>query len=215
MQVHLWAQMTGFSQNYEDATWAVELTDDIRARAAQAAPALDAIAFSPAFFSYDSYRVVVDNTLRTVIAACVAVFVVMVIMLASIQGSLLVLAMVVLSDVGLFGFMHFAGLNLNSITFIILVIAVGIAVDFSGHVCRAFLVEQGTRKERAEKALYHIGGEVLNGAFSTWLAVIVLAGANHYIFHAMPWAFVSGCSLSTWLLSPVTRLGSIFAASPS
>ncbi|KAF5835344.1 patched family-domain-containing protein [Dunaliella salina] len=119
-------------------------------------------------------------------------------MLASIQGSLLVLAMVVLSDVGLFGFMHFAGLNLNSVTFIILVIAVGIAVDFSGHVCRAFLVEQGTRKERAEKALYHIGGEVMNGAFSTWLAVIVLAGANHYIFHSFFMMLFALVVLAIW-----------------
>ncbi|KAF5838334.1 hypothetical protein DUNSADRAFT_3005, partial [Dunaliella salina] len=36
--------------------------------------------------------------------------------------------------------------------------------------------------ERAHYALKHIGGEVLNGAFTTWLAIIVLAGARHYIF---------------------------------
>lgn len=39
-------------------------------------------------------------------------------------------------------------------------------------------------QERTAYALRHIGGEVLNGAFTTWLAVIVLAGANHYIFQS-------------------------------
>ncbi len=39
-------------------------------------------------------------------------------------------------------------------------------------------------QERAHYALKHIGGEVLNGAFTTWLAIIVLAGARHYIFQS-------------------------------
>eukprot|EP00983_Pelagomonas_calceolata_P093749 1157809-Pelagomonas_calceolata.AAC.15 len=126
---------------------------------------------------------------------------------ANIPAALLVLAMIVLCDVGLFGFMWWANLTFNIITFIIFsplllvvsilqemlrtniarshmvrVIAVGISVDYSGHVARAFMIAQGTRQERAHYALKHIGGEVLNGAFTTWLAIIVLAGAKHYIF---------------------------------
>lgn len=41
--------------------------------------------------------------------------------------------MVVLCDVGVFGFMHYAGLQFNSVTCIVLVLAVGIAVDYSAH----------------------------------------------------------------------------------
>ncbi len=41
--------------------------------------------------------------------------------------------MVVLCDVGVLGFMHYAGLQFNSVTCIVLVLAVGIAVDYSAH----------------------------------------------------------------------------------
>jgi len=176
------SKMTGYSKEYVDASWAVKLTEDVRMLAEKAAPNLNGMAFSRSFYNYDGFDMVTSLTLRNVITAAVAVFIVMLILLANIPAALLVLAMIVLCDVGLFGFMWWANLTFNIITFIILVIAVGISVDYSGHVARAFMIAQGTRQERAHYALKHIGGEVLNGAFTTWLAIIVLAGAKHYIF---------------------------------
>lgn len=55
------------------------------------------------FFNYDGFSVVTGNTIRNVIAAAVAVFIVMLILLASIPAASLVLLMVALCDVGLFG----------------------------------------------------------------------------------------------------------------
>ncbi len=77
------SRMTGFSNEFEDAPWAVELTRDVRARVRQAAPSLDAIAFSRSFFNYDGFDVVTSLTVRNVIAAAVAVFIVMLILLVS------------------------------------------------------------------------------------------------------------------------------------
>lgn len=67
-------------------------------------------------------------------------------------------------------------------TAINMVLAIGIAVDYSAHIAHSFLVLNGSRKERAQAALHHIGGEVLAGAFTTWLAVAVMGFARHYIF---------------------------------
>lgn len=45
--------------------------------------------------------------------------------------------------------MWFADVQFNTVTFIILVIAVGISVDYSGHIARCFMTAQGTRQVRA------------------------------------------------------------------
>lgn len=79
--------------------------------------------------------------------------------------------------------MWYWGLQFNIVTAINIILAVGIAVDYSAHVAHSFLVVEGTRRERAKKALYHIGGEVFAGASTTLLAVMALAFAQHYIFN--------------------------------
>lgn len=78
--------------------------------------------------------------------------------------------------------MWYAGLTFNTVTAINMVLAVGIAVDYSAHIAHSFLVLDGSRKLRAQAALHHIGGEVLAGAFTTWLAISVMGFAEHYVF---------------------------------
>lgn len=53
------------------------------------------------------------------------------------------------------------------------------------HISRAFLEHVGTRRERAIKALTAMGPPVFNAAFSTFLGIIVLAGAKSYIFQTL------------------------------
>lgn len=79
--------------------------------------------------------------------------------------------------------MHYADLQFNIVTSINIILAVGIAVDYSSHVAHSYLTASGTRQERAEKALYDIGGEVFSGALTTWVAVLGLGFAAHYIFN--------------------------------
>ena len=72
------------------------------------------------------------------------------------------------------GWMYFVGLTFNAVTSINMVLAVGIA--------HSFMVVRGTRHERAALALEHIGGEVFSGGATTFLAVVIAAAAEHYIF---------------------------------
>lgn len=47
-------------------------------------------------------------------------------------------------------------------------------------------------------ALQDIGGEVLNGAFTTWLAIIMMAGAKHYIFTTIYKMFFALIVFAIW-----------------
>jgi Niemann-Pick C1 protein len=113
---------------------------------------------------------------------------------ASVLNSLLVLLCVILVDINLFALMYYWGLDLNSITVNNLIIAVGLAVDYSAHIAHSFLVfdpkgsgkmsKSEIRKEKTQGALTSMGSSVFHGAFSTFLAIVALAGSKSVIFVA-------------------------------
>ena len=70
--------------------------------------------------------------------ALVAVFVITSVIIASVHASLMVVLCVVMVDVDILGLMYMWGLTIDSVTIINLVLAVGLAVDYSAHIGRAF-----------------------------------------------------------------------------
>ena len=168
----------------EDGQQSIDLLDSIRDTIEDAAPSLDPVPFTVAFLFYDGFRVITWETIRNVIMAGVGVFVMNVIVLASIPMAAIVVGMVALTDVMLFGYMWYVDQYFNPVTAINLVLAVGIAVDYSAHIAHSFLVLSGDRPSRARGALEHIGGEVISGAFTTWLGIVIMGFTEHYIFQS-------------------------------
>ena len=73
--------------------------------------------------------------------------------------------------------------SFNMVSSIVIVLAVGLSVDYSTHIVYAFLESPGTdRNARTKHALSHIGSTVLNGGITTWLAVSPLCTAKTYVF---------------------------------
>ena len=86
---------------------------------------------------------------------------------------------------GIFGFMYYWDLTLSSITMIHLVMSVGFSVDFSVHICHAFLnVRSEDQKKVLPKAFDTVGGPVLNAAFSSLLGIAMLGFTKSYIFQS-------------------------------
>ena len=44
------------------------------------------------------------------------------------------------------GFAHFWGVTVNTVSTILLILAVGLAVDFAAHINHIFMVQSGTRE---------------------------------------------------------------------
>eukprot|EP00662_Eupelagonemidae_sp_cell21_P017546 gene17546-23941_t len=63
-------------------------------------------------------------------------------------------------DVGLLGVMGLWGISLNFFTMLILMLAMGLAVDCNCHIAHAFANGQGTPNERATAALASVGPAV-------------------------------------------------------
>jgi hypothetical protein len=134
----------------------------------------------------EQYLTVEDALLRALAIATAGVFVVMLPLIVHPLMSLLATLVIVLIEVEVIGLVHFAGMKLNSVTMINCVMAMGIGVEFVAHIGRAAMIdssEQGlTRSERALQALQEMGPPVVNGAFTTFLSVLCIAGSDYQYF---------------------------------
>ena len=81
------------------------------------------------------------------------------------------------------GFAHFMGLTIEIVTSIILILSVGLALDYAAHISVYFLcLKSNDRKARTVDSLAHMGPPVFNGGFSTFLAFLLLAWSDSYVF---------------------------------
>jgi Niemann-Pick C1 protein len=114
-----------------------------------------------------------------------AVFIVVLLLIGSPLTSLIITFCVISTLAGILGSMYFWDLVIDSVSVINIVLAIGLAVDYSAHVGHTFMLETGSRDERIIKALGSIGAAVLNGATSTILAVMLLAASQSYVFRVV------------------------------
>lgn len=97
---------------------------------------------------------------------------------------------VLLVDIFLIAIIYYWGLTLNNIVIVNIVIAIGLAVDYSAHIAATYLIIKSPkgmtnsekRAYKSRKAVSSMGSSVFHGGFSTFLAIITLASAKSYIF---------------------------------
>ncbi|EPQ03374.1 Patched domain-containing protein 3 [Myotis brandtii] len=139
--------------------------------------------YNPAFIYFDQYTAIIENTIRNVIVASAAMFVVSLLLIPHPLCSLWVTFAIGSVIVGVTGFMAFWKVNLDSISMINLVICIGFSFDFSAHISYAFVSSsQPSVNLRTIEALYMLGYPVLQSAISTIIGVSVLSAAKAYIF---------------------------------
>lgn len=97
----------------------------------------------------------------------------------------------------LFGFMGLMGLKLSAIPAVILIVTIGIGVEFTVHVSVGFVTAIGSRNSRMLTSLEHTFTPVVHGAISTLLGIIMLAGAEfdfivRYFFYVLAGLVVIG-----------------------
>uniref|UniRef100_A0A4W3IFK5 Patched 1 n=1 Tax=Callorhinchus milii TaxID=7868 RepID=A0A4W3IFK5_CALMI len=90
----------------------------------------------------------------------------------------IIVLVLALMTVELFGMMGLIGIKLSAVPVVILIASVGIGVEFTVHVALAFLTAIGDKNCRAVLALEHMFAPVLDGAVSTLLGVLMLAGSE-------------------------------------
>lgn len=139
-------------------------------------------AYSSAWLNFEQYKAIKVEAVRNISSTMAVMVVIIALLIVTPSAVLVVCFCLCLIIVNIIGYMHFWGLTMDSVTIIMLVIALGLAVDYSAHIGRAYMEMQGTPDERLRGCLANMGVAVLNGALSTFVAVLLLGGSQSYVF---------------------------------
>uniref|UniRef100_A0A9R1SM78 Patched 2 n=2 Tax=Cyprinus carpio TaxID=7962 RepID=A0A9R1SM78_CYPCA len=112
----------------------------------------------------------------SVVLACT--FLVCAILLLNPWTAGVIVFILAMMTVELFGIMGLIGIKLSAIPVVILIASVGIGVEFTVHIALGFLTAIGDRNTRAAVAMEHMFAPVIDGAISTLLGVLMLAGSE-------------------------------------
>ncbi|KAJ8304745.1 hypothetical protein KUTeg_018328 [Tegillarca granosa] len=146
---------------------------------------LQVFAFSPPFIYFEQYNTVLSNTIQTVGIAVAAMVIVTTVFMPHPLLVFFVTITMIMIMFGVFGFMYFWGLTLSSITMIHIVMSVGFSVDFSAHICHAYVSVSGKdRNSRVSAALARSGAPVFNAAASSIIGIMMLAFSKSYVFQS-------------------------------
>jgi len=129
-----------------------------------------------------------------VLSICACLIVIFIIT-ASPQATILVALCVLLTDFFLGALIFYWSLTMNTLVVLNIIIAIGLSVDYSAHISHSYLTTQipddlakyyKTNKQKrvykVQQALSKMGSSVFHGGFSTFLAIVTLAPSKTYIF---------------------------------
>lgn len=140
--------------------------------------------WSSAFSNIETEQIIVDEMVLNLSVALVGVFFVSLFVLVRPSAVILVCILVAMVDVDIIGTMFFWNLQINTVTVVQLVMAVGLVVDYIAHILHYYLTQSWSKspEERLRDGLVEIGPSVLLGCSTTFLGVIPLAFSSSVIF---------------------------------
>ncbi|XP_034358758.1 protein patched homolog 2 isoform X1 [Arvicanthis niloticus] len=157
----------------------VEAIEGARAACTEAGQAgVHAYPSGSPFLFWEQYLGLRRCFLLAVCILLVCTFLVSALLLLSPWTAGLIVLVLAMMTVELFGIMGFLGIKLSAIPVVILVASIGIGVEFTVHVALGFLTSHGSRNLRAASALEQTFAPVTDGAVSTLLGLLMLAGSN-------------------------------------
>ncbi|KAK3605298.1 hypothetical protein CHS0354_001415 [Potamilus streckersoni] len=139
--------------------------------------------YSDFYIFFETIEYLPEEITKSFLIASVCVILVNFVLLVDLTTSILVFLCVILTTIDVIGTLHFIGFTLEQNMVILLVFSIGLSVDFSAHFGYMFLTVKGSRNFRAKESLRLIGPPVFHGAFTTFLAFVVMAWAESYFFH--------------------------------
>ena len=90
-------------------------------------------------YDYEMFYTFYDEFNLCMLLSILSVIIVVFMVTADLLMTFLITLMVALTDFFLIGFMHYWGLELNSLVIINVILAIGTSVDYSTHIAYAYL----------------------------------------------------------------------------
>jgi len=171
-------------------------------------PALDMFVFSPFYVYFVQYETIVPLTFKLLGFASVIIWLLSIILLGSIRSATVLLVTVISIMVNIGGVLSIWKIDLNAVSLVNLIICIGLAVEFTIHITRAYVMtplkifdentdtiydnfmsasvegkDIGIKQLKAFNALTSVGGSVLGGITLTkFIGISILAFTRSKIF---------------------------------
>ncbi|CAB9529332.1 Pick C1-like protein 1 [Seminavis robusta] len=139
---------------------------------------------------WEFYAVVPEELTFTTVASVVAVSVIGLVFIPHWTAIFFVVPSIVTVYIDLLGLLYFMGVAVNPVSYITLVMSVGLLVDFVMHILLRYYECHGPREERVKETLHTMGSSILVGGISTFLGVMLLAFSTSEIFRTIFRAFI-------------------------
>ncbi|XP_012282501.1 patched domain-containing protein 3 [Orussus abietinus] len=144
---------------------------------------LNASVFHPYFVFFDQFELVRPTSIQCMIFGALVMMLISFVFIPNILCCLWVAFCIVSIELGVAGYMSLWDVNLDSISMINLIMCIGFSVDFTAHICYAYMSSKKKRsEERVQECLYSLGLPIVQGATSTILGLVALLLAGTYIF---------------------------------
>ncbi|XP_037945525.1 patched domain-containing protein 3 [Teleopsis dalmanni] len=167
--------------NITDTNHEKEMVRDLR-KICKDSP-LNASIFHPYFVFFDQFELVRPTSLQAMIIGAIIMMIISYIFIPNILCSLWVAFSVISIELGVAGYMALWDVNLDSISMINLIMCIGFSVDFTAHICYAYMSsKKKSPKARIRESLHSLGLPIVQGSSSTILGIIALLLAQSYIF---------------------------------
>ncbi|CAB9512172.1 Pick C1-like protein 1 [Seminavis robusta] len=145
------------------------------------------------YLIWEFYNIAISELIMSTVLSIAAVSIITLIFIPHWSAVCFIIPMVSVVYIDLLGVMQLAGLDINAVTFVCLVISIGLIVDFLLHIMLRYVESKApTREERVKETLETMGSSILLGGVSTLLGILPLAFSSSTIMRTV---FTSLCSM--------------------
>lgn len=131
--------------------------------------------YASEYFLYEFYNQVVKELIFTSVVSLVAVSLIAMFFMPHWTAVLFVFPFISILYVNMLGYLYLSGVQINAISYVTLVMSIGLMIDYIMHILMRFYESSGTREERVKETLSSVGSSIFLGAASTYLGVMCLS----------------------------------------
>ena len=182
------SRFTGQHTKAAESTERIAGMDSVRADVGAVGGAFgrDARVYGFTYLNIEQFKAIKQEAIRNIGFALLMIFVVIALLMSkSPAGVVIVFLCIAAIVVEILGYLHFWGTSIDSVSVIMLVISLGLSVDYVTHLGHNFIMQGGSAADKLVGSMSEMGTAVFNGAFSTFLSILLLSASSSYVFITM------------------------------
>lgn len=149
-------------------------------------------AYDPMFNIFAFYEAAGSQLTVNTVSSVLAVFAIAFILIPHWTASLFVLPIISMLFIEMMGVLRICGYAINVVTYVSLVVSIGLLVDFLMHILLTYYESNlPTREEKVKSTLGTMGASILVGGLSTFLGVVPLLFSTSEIFSTICITFLA------------------------